>query len=76
MTIPTTCATRPGGKCATGLFAANPFGKRYFERLKDVTAGNYTIPNGKSVAQKDRFYFHKGDTKAAKVGAEYGAWTK
>ena len=59
-----------------GLFAANPFGKRYFERLKDVTAGDYTIPAGKSLTQKYRFYFHKGDTEAARVGAEYGAWTK
>lgn len=59
-----------------GLFAANPFGKRYFEKLKDVTAGDYTIPKGKSLTQKYRFYFHKGDTEAAKVGAEYGAWTK
>ena len=30
-----------------GLFAANPFGKRYFEKLQDKTAGNYTIPDGK-----------------------------
>lgn len=59
-----------------GLFAANPFGKRYFERLKDVTAGNYTIPNGNSLTQKYRFYFHKGDTESAKVGAAYGEWTK
>ena len=59
-----------------GLFAANPFGKRYFERLEDKTAGNHTIAAGKSLTQSYRFYFHKGDTKQAKVAAEYKKWTK
>jgi len=59
-----------------GLFAANPFGKRYFEKLEDKTAGNYTIPNGKSLTLKYRFYLHKGGTEAAKVGAEFKSWAK
>ena len=59
-----------------GLFAANPFGKRYFENLKDTSAGNYTIPAGKSLSQKYRFYFHKGDTKQAAVAAQFKNWTK
>jgi hypothetical protein len=59
-----------------GLFAANPFGKRYFEKLEDKTAGNHTIPSGKSLDLKYRFYFHKGDEKAAKVADEYASWTK
>ena len=57
-----------------GLFAANPFGKRYFEKLQDKTAGNYTIPDGQTLKQMYRFYFHKGDTDQAKVGAEFKAW--
>lgn len=59
-----------------GLFAANPFGKRYFEKLEDHSAGNHTIPNGKTLSQKYRFYFHKGGTEQAKVDAEYKAWSK
>ena len=59
-----------------GLFAANPFGQRYFEKLKDTTAGNYTIPPGKSLTQRYRFYFHKGDTKQAQVDSQYRAWSK
>ncbi|MBL6766379.1 MAG: PmoA family protein [Verrucomicrobiae bacterium] len=59
-----------------GLFAANPFGKRYFEKLEDPAAGKHTIPSGKTLKQKYRFLFHKGDHLAAKVAAEYTAWTR
>jgi hypothetical protein len=54
-----------------GLFAANPFGKHDFEKLADKTAGNLTVPKGKSVTFKYRFLFHKGDTAAGKVAAAY-----
>ncbi|RMF10140.1 MAG: hypothetical protein D6763_06330 [Alphaproteobacteria bacterium] len=59
-----------------GLFAANPFGKRYFERLEDKTAGNYTIPAGKSLTLRYRFYLHKGKTVQAQVAEEYRHWTR
>ncbi len=52
-----------------GLFAANPFGVHNFEN-KPKGVGDITIPAGESLTFKYRFYFHKGDTKRAKV-AEY-----
>ncbi len=52
-----------------GLFAANPFGVHDFES-KTKGIGDITIGAGKSLTFKYRFYFHKGDTKRAKV-AEY-----
>ena len=53
-----------------GLFAANPFGVHYFEK-KPEGAGDLTIPAGKSVTFKYRFYLHEGDEKQAKVAARY-----
>jgi hypothetical protein len=53
------------------LFAANPFGKHDFEKLSDPKAGDMTIPAGKSVTFRWRFYFHEGDEKAAKVAERY-----
>lgn len=53
-----------------GLFAANPFGIHDFEK-KAPGAGNMTIPGGKSVTFKYRFYMHEGDEKQGKVAERY-----
>lgn len=53
-----------------GLFAANPFGVHDFEKLPPGT-GNLTIPAGKSVTFRYRFYLHEGDEKQAKVAERY-----
>lgn len=58
-----------------GLFAANPFGKHDFEKLPDKHAGDLTIPAGKSVTFRYRFYLHEGDEKQAKVAERYQAYT-
>ncbi len=53
-----------------GLFTANPFGVHNFER-KEKGVGDITIPAGKSLTFKYRFYFHKGDTSQADVAKHY-----
>ena len=54
------------------LFAANPFGQHDFENLKDQPkAGDMTIPAGKSVTFRWRFYFHMGDEKTAKIAERF-----
>jgi hypothetical protein len=57
-----------------GLFAANPFGVHDFEK-KPPGTGNLTIPAGKSVTFKYRFYLHEGDSKQAKVAERYKEYT-
>lgn len=37
-------------------------------------SGDYTIPAGKSIALRNRFYFHHGDPQAAKVAEQYHAY--
>lgn len=62
-----------------GLFAANPFGQHDFEKLADKSAGNFTIPAGKSATFRYRFIFHEGDEKQAgieKLYEEYKRPTK
>ncbi len=60
-----------------GLFAANPFGLHDFESDKqNPTKGNLTVPSGKSVTFKYRFYLHTGDEKAGKVAERYEEYTK
>jgi hypothetical protein len=59
-----------------GLFAANPFGQHDFEKLKDKTAGNLTVPAGKSITFRYRFYLHEGDQQQAKVAEKYKAYVK
>jgi len=55
-----------------GLFAANPFGQHDFERLRDQPhARDFTIPAGESATFRYRFYFHDGDTEAARVSDHY-----
>lgn len=53
-----------------GLFAANPFGVHDFEK-KPADAGNLTIPAGKSVTFRYRFYVHEGDEQQGKVAERY-----
>jgi hypothetical protein len=59
-----------------GLFAANPFGRKDFEGLKDKNAGNLVIPAGQSVTFRYRFYFHEGDEQQAKVAERYAEYVK
>lgn len=58
-----------------GLFAANPFGLHDFEK-KPASAGDYTLPSGKSVTFRYRFYIHRGDEKEAKVAERYEEYAK
>jgi hypothetical protein len=53
-----------------GLFAANPFGVRYFEK-KPKGTGDMKIPAGQSVTFRYRLYFHKGDAEEAEVEERY-----
>ncbi len=59
-----------------GLFAANPFGKHDFEKLKDKTAGNLVVSVGKSITFKYRFYFHEGDNEKGRVAERYDEYVK
>ena len=54
-----------------GLFAANPFGQHDFENLPDKSAGNLSVPSGKSVTFRYRIYLHEGDTEQSKVAEKY-----
>lgn len=38
-------------------------------------SGDYTIPAGKSLALRQRFFFHHGDTQAANVAKQYRQYT-
>jgi hypothetical protein len=58
-----------------GLFAANPFGIHDFERQPEG-AGKFVVPAGESVTFKYRFYFHRGDEKAASVAAKYEEYAR
>lgn len=59
-----------------GLFAANPFGQHDFEKLTDKSAGNLTVPAGKSVTFRYRFYLHQGTELDAKVADKYAEYIK
>lgn len=59
-----------------GLFAANPFGQHDFEKLPDKAAGNLTVPAGRSVTFRYRFYLHEGDDQQAKVAEKYKEYVK
>jgi hypothetical protein len=54
-----------------GLFAANPFGRHDFENFSDKSTGDFTIPAGKSVTFRYRFYLHEGDERQANVAQKY-----
>ncbi len=53
-----------------GLFAANPFGIHDFEK-KPARTGDLTIPAGKTVTFKYRFYIHEGNEIEGKVAEKY-----
>jgi hypothetical protein len=53
-----------------GLFAANHFGVHDFEK-KPKGTGNITIPAGKSVTFKYRFYIHEGEETYGNVAERY-----
>ncbi len=57
-----------------GLFAANPFGKRHFEKLDDKAAGEMKLAPGESVTFRYRFYWHEGDEIQGKVARQYDAY--
>jgi hypothetical protein len=57
-----------------GLFAANPFGLHFFEN-KPEGAGDLTVPAGKSLTFRYRFYIHQGDEKEAQVAREYSEYS-
>jgi hypothetical protein len=59
-----------------GLFAANPFGQHDFEALPDKSAGNFTIPSGKNVTFRYRFYLHEGDEQQGRVAEKYSEYIK
>jgi hypothetical protein len=59
-----------------GLFAANPFGQHDFEPGKEKNAGNLTVPAGKSITFRYRFYLHEGDEQQAKVAERYEQYVK
>ena len=53
-----------------GLLAANRFGSQKFDPDAAIS-GEYTIPAGKSLELRHRFYFHHGDAEAANVAEHY-----
>jgi hypothetical protein len=59
-----------------GLFAANPFGQHDFEKLADKSAGDLSVPSGKSITFRYRFYFHEGDERQGKVADNYRDYTE
>jgi hypothetical protein len=59
-----------------GLFAANPFGQHDFEKLADKSAGDLSVPSGKSITFRYRFYFHEGDERQGKVADKYRDYTE
>lgn len=59
-----------------GLFAANPFGKRHFEKLEDKNAGDLKLAAGESVTFRYRFFWHDGDEQAGKVADRYQEYVK
>ncbi len=59
-----------------GLFAANPFGQHDFEKLPDKKAGDLTVPAGKSITFRYRFYLHEGDNEKARVAERYDEYVK
>jgi Family of unknown function (DUF6807) len=56
-----------------GLFAANPFGLHYFEK-KPPGTGDYTLPAGKRLTLRYRFYMHEGDDVQGRVAEHYRAY--
>jgi hypothetical protein len=53
-----------------GLFAANPFGLRPFDK-QAKESGDLTLAAGERVTFRYRFVFHAGDERQAEIGARY-----
>jgi hypothetical protein len=58
-----------------GLFCANPFGLRDFQKSKDID-GAHTIGKGETMVLRHRVLFHKGDEKEGKVAEMYAEYAK
>ncbi|MCB1237080.1 MAG: PmoA family protein [Verrucomicrobiae bacterium] len=54
-----------------GLVTANIFGKHFFEKLEDPKAGEFTLEDGKSVAFRWRFVFHRDGPKEADIDRQF-----
>jgi len=52
-----------------GLLTANPFGLSHFTRGKQN--GDWTLAEGKTLRQRYRLYFHRGDEKEANVAERW-----
>ena len=57
-----------------GLFAANPFGVHYFEKLPDKEAGNYTVPKGGRLTLRYRWLFFDGTPESVGLDREFRDW--
>ena len=53
-----------------GLFAANPFGLKPFDKTAKAS-GDLTLPPGERVTFRYRFVFHAGDEQAARIAERY-----
>ncbi len=53
-----------------GLLTANPFGLSHFTRKKEN--GDYTLDEGKTLRQRYRVTFHRGDEREAGVAERWG----
>jgi hypothetical protein len=58
-----------------GLFAANPFGLKDFEK-NDQLSGAYTVPAGESISLRYRFVFHLGDEQAADIAQTFEEYSE
>jgi hypothetical protein len=56
-----------------GLFAANPFGIRDFERDK-TKSGDLALAAGEKLRFRYRVVIHPGDAEAAKLADNYKKW--
>ncbi|MBN1345670.1 MAG: PmoA family protein [Phycisphaerae bacterium] len=53
-----------------GLFTANPFGSKCFDK-KNTEPGDYNLEDGKQLVLKYRILLHEGDVDVAKIAARY-----
>ena len=59
-----------------GLFSANPFGKKGFEKLTDPKAGELTLPANATGRFRYRFVFHRGNEVEAKIADRYAEYAR
>jgi hypothetical protein len=57
-----------------GLFAANPFGSKVFD--KNLPERPTDLAAGERLKLRHRFIFHRGDEKSAKIAEAYEAYAK